>query len=142
VNALFVDSSVVVSAVLERGLSGAAARAISKAKALIVSRLALVETARALLRARLLHRIDDDAFASAEEDVAVFFSRCEIWEVTRRICADAGVLAPDLPLRTLDAIHVATALTARKRIPSIRLLTVDARMRDAAETVGLRLVAM
>ena len=47
-------------------------------------------------------------------------------------------IAPTAALRTLDAIHLATCLAARRKIPNIRLLTLDARMLEAAKVVGLR----
>jgi predicted nucleic acid-binding protein len=137
---VLVDSSAVVSAVLERGLPRSTAQALSKSSALIVSRLALVETARALRRARAESRISDKGFAKAEQDVMEFWSRCEIWELTRQICTEAMTLAPDTALRTLDAIHLATALVARKRFPRVRLLTMDTRMRDAAVSLGIQMI--
>lgn len=49
------------------------------------------------------------------------------------IVSDAGVLAPP-GLRTLDAVHVATALRA---VPLDGLITYDARLADAAAARGL-----
>lgn len=135
---LVVDSSVVVTAVLERGLSPKVARAIAKSPSLIVSRLALVETARALLRARVEKRAAGAALAQAERDVETLWNRCDVWEISRAVCADAMTIAPTAALRTLDAIHLATCLAARRKIPNIRLLTLDARMLEAAKVVGLR----
>jgi predicted nucleic acid-binding protein len=139
-NPVFVDSSAVVGAVLEKGLSASAARAISRSSALIISRLALVETARAIRRARVEERITDKGLAKAEHDVADFWSRCEVWEISRQICADAMTLAPDTPLRTLDALHLATVIATRKRLPTIRLLTMDVRMREAAVALGIQMI--
>lgn len=137
---LVVDSSVVVTAVLERGLSPKVARAIARSPSLIVSRLALVETARALLRARVEKRAAAAALAQAERDVETLWNRCDVWELSRTVCADAMTIAPTAALRTLDAIHLATCLAARRKIPNVRLLTLDTRMLEAAKMVGLRVV--
>jgi predicted nucleic acid-binding protein len=136
---LLLDSSVVVSAVLEKGLSAPARRAIAKSPTLLVSRLALVEVGRSLVRAEAEQRISGAQRTRVEHEVADLWQRCEVWEMSRTVCADASLLAPST-LRTLDAIHLATYLAARKRLPSLRLLTMDARMIDAARTLGIRLV--
>jgi predicted nucleic acid-binding protein len=138
---VLVDSSVVVRAVLERGLPRAVARAVAASSALVVSRLALVETARALDRAQAEGRVTNEMFAKAQEQVAELFGRCEIWEVSRSVCDAAGILAPRSGIRTLDAIHLATFLAARKRLPSLKLLTTDQRLRDVAMRLGLRTIA-
>lgn len=139
-SSLLLDSSIIVSAVLERGLSRTAERAIKASNALIVSRLAQVETNRALYRAHADERLNDQALARAQDQVSELFARCEFWEVSRMVCDSAAVLAPSSGLRTLDAIHLATFLAARRRIPALRLLTSDQRMRDAAVSLGIRLV--
>ena len=41
-------------------------------------------------------------------------------------------VAPDRALRTLDALHLATFLLARRRIEGLELLTADERLEDAA----------
>jgi predicted nucleic acid-binding protein len=39
-------------------------------------------------------------------------------------------------LRTLDALHLATFLTARARIQGLELLTADRRLQDAANAAA------
>jgi hypothetical protein len=48
------------------------------------------------------------------------------------VCDLACLLAPDKALRTLDALHLATFLMARRRIEGLELLTADQRLQDAA----------
>jgi len=45
------------------------------------------------------------------------------------------------PVRTLDALHLATALFLRERRQEVELATYDERMAEAARAVGIRLVA-
>lgn len=139
-NPIFVDSSVIVMAALEKGLTRAAERAVVTGSALVVSRLALVEVARALDRARAEKRVTDRDLVKVQASVEELFGRCEIWEVSRLVCNAAATIAPRSGLRTLDAIHLATFLTARKRLPTLRLLTSDSRMREAAVALGFRVV--
>jgi predicted nucleic acid-binding protein len=44
-------------------------------------------------------------------------------------------VAPTSTLRTLDALHLATYLLARRRIADLELLTADQRLLDAARGV-------
>ena len=59
-------------------------------------------------------------------------ARCELWELTRAVCDLAGRVAPGMPLRALDALHLATFLLARGRIQGLELVTVGERLRQAA----------
>jgi hypothetical protein len=52
--------------------------------------------------------------------------------LTSAVCELAAQLAPDRVLRTLDALHVATYLLARRRLGEVDLLTVDQRIANAA----------
>jgi hypothetical protein len=47
---------------------------------------------------------------------------------------------PGEPIRTLDAIHLASVLTARTAIAGLRLLSLDDRVRKAARRLGLELI--
>jgi predicted nucleic acid-binding protein len=117
--ALVVDSSVVVNAILERGLSKRHQRAMTNSETLIVSRLALVETSRALYRAELEKRVTAAARALAQAEANELWGRCEIWELSRSVCAEAMLLATQAGLRTLDALQADQSrggLMPRKRL--------------------------
>lgn len=58
--------------------------------------------------------------------------------LTAEIRRDAGLIGPP-ELRSLDAIHVATALSASERIAAV--LTYDKRLASACTAVGLRVLA-
>jgi hypothetical protein len=47
----------------------------------------------------------------------------------------ARQVTPGKPLRTLDALHLATFVLARERIEDLELVTVDRPLQEAAETV-------
>lgn len=65
-------------------------------------------------------------------------SRLELIRINDRILAAAGSLLP-AELRTLDAIHLATA--QRLKADLARLVTYDERMSAAADTLGWPVVA-
>lgn len=122
-------------ATLEAGTTPDLERRIRSAKVLVTSRLSLVESARALLRVRLERRVSEARIAKAEQDLGSLWRHCEIWEVSPAIADLASGVAPGTPLRTLDALHLATFLMARRRIEGLSLVTADDRLRAAADAL-------
>jgi predicted nucleic acid-binding protein len=132
--ALYLDTSVALRATLEQGTTPTLERRIAAAPVLVTSRLALVEAARALVRVRLQGGVPESRLADARRALDALWQRCELWELSPAVCDLASVLAPDRMLRTLDALHLATFLVARRRIEGLELLTADRRLEDAASS--------
>lgn len=131
-SALYVETSAVLRSVIERGTTRAIERRIERAPVLVTSRLSLVEASRALLRLRSTGAATEAQLADAARSLDALWARCEVWELTAGVCELAAQLAPDRVLRTLDALHVATYLLARRRLGEVELLTADRRIADAA----------
>lgn len=129
--AVYLDSSAILRAVLEAGMTPAVERKIDEARLLVSSRLSQVECARALLRLREAGGPPAARLADAERELASLWARCELWEITKAVCELACRVAPTKPLRTLDAIHLATFLLARQKIEGLELLTTDRRLEEA-----------
>jgi predicted nucleic acid-binding protein len=120
---------VVLRATLESGTQPELERRIRSARFLVSSRLSLVESCRALARLQALGVAPEGQLADAERDIAAIWARCELWEITRRVCAMACDVARGRLLRALDAIHLATFVLARRELAGLELLTVDDRLR-------------
>lgn len=125
---LYLDTSAVLRATLESGTLPEIERRIRSARVLVSSRLSLVESCRALIRLRALGVAREDRLADAERDIAAIWARCELWEITRRVCETACEVAHGRVLRALDAIHLATFVLARRELEGLELLTVDERL--------------
>ncbi|MDP3911346.1 MAG: type II toxin-antitoxin system VapC family toxin [Gemmatimonadales bacterium] len=134
-DALYLDTSAVLRAVLESGTTPDLEARIAEAAALVTSRLSLVEAARALLRLRATGRTSEEGLADAGHAIDALWARCDLWELTPAVCALAGQVAPQRPLRTLDALHLATYLLARRRLGALQILTADERLAEAARGV-------
>jgi predicted nucleic acid-binding protein len=134
-NAIYLDTSAVLRAVVETGTTPAIEARLRDAPALITSRLSLVESARAVHRLRLTGRVPEARLADAERDLAAVWARCDLWELTPAVCETARHVAPGTPLRTLDALHLATFIMARRRIARLELLTEDERLRASASAL-------
>lgn len=82
-----------------------------------------------------------DAVASFDEDLAIgrYVIADLLWRAALQRAAELSrAHTPLLGCRTLDVLHVASALELGKR----RFLTFDARQRALARAVGLRLVEL
>jgi len=130
---LYLDTSAVLRAILESGVSPDLEARIARAPVLITSRLSLVEASRALHRLRQLGQISETKLADADRELSAVWARCELWELTPSVCERARQVAPAKSLRTLDALHLATFVMARERIEDLELVTADQRLRSALE---------
>jgi uncharacterized protein len=124
----YVDSSAIVKLAVAEPESAALRRHLRRRRPLVSSALARTEVLRALLPAGVA------AIASGR---AVLTS-VELARVNDRVLAAAAALEP-AELRTLDAIHLATA--QRFGADLAVLVTYDDRMRDAAARLGIRTTA-
>jgi len=128
---VYLDTSAVLRAVLEGGLSPVIEQSIAAARVLTTSRLSLVESSRAFLRLRL-DGVGEAVIADATREAESIWSRCVIWELSVTVCDLAAQVAPLHRLRSLDALHLATWLTARRKLGEVILVTADRRLEEAA----------
>jgi predicted nucleic acid-binding protein len=73
---------------------------------------------------------------ASQQEASVVLSGIDLVEAPRSLFLEAGLL-PVPGLRSLDAIHLATAL----RVEATLLLAYDQRLLDAAEAVGVPTLA-
>lgn len=126
---LYVDASALIAALGDEEHSDAARRALARGDRLVSSALIEVEVARTM------HRAPASVQALARERLDAI-GRIAI---SQEIIGRAARLAPDAGLRSLDAIHVATALA----IPDdVGMLTLDRRLWEASLKLGLDVVAL
>jgi predicted nucleic acid-binding protein len=124
-SALYLDSSAFVKLVVEETESAAV-------RSLLASR-ASRRVASALLRAeslRAIRHLGPDALATVRDGLR----RVDLIAIDDRILDSAGRLEPRV-LRTLDAIHLATAIAVGDDLDAI--VTYDERMVEAARLLGL-----
>ena len=125
-SALYLDSSAFVKLVVEETESAAL-------RAYLVNHGAR-RVSSALLRAealRAVRHLGPDALATVREALR----RVDLIGIDDRILDASGTLEPQV-LRTLDAVHLATAIAVGDDLEAI--VTYDERMLDAASLLGLR----
>ncbi len=109
---------------------------------LVTSTLAEVECLRAVENAWLRREIDDEAFVARRTETYAKLSSLRRIDLSRAVLRRAqepfGV-----PLRTLDAIHVATALLWRdRREPDVVFATHDRQQAHAAAMLGFEVIGV
>ena len=132
----YVESSALVAAILEG--DAAAQASIRAAGQRVTSALTVAETSRAILRARTSGRITVQPERAATITLQRFIRRCHIVAVTEAILACVGRPFPVEPIRTLDAIHLATAQALGDPPVLVTIVTRDLRVRDNAAALGYR----
>jgi predicted nucleic acid-binding protein len=105
----------------------------------VASDLTLIECDRVLLRAAALGELTE---AETADRRAYLTSAAAHWHVLRigpEVVERARQPFPGDPVRTLDAIHLASALLARSAIAGLEMLSLDDRIRKSAQRLGLQL---
>jgi predicted nucleic acid-binding protein len=100
--------------------------------------LTLAEAARALIRARVSGRLTAEEEESAVRALRTFERRCFIVDVDRAVLERVRRRFPVEPIRTLEAIHLATAELLGEPPPLVTIVTRDARVRLNAKAFGYR----
>lgn len=125
----YVDASALVKLVRREPETQALVAALAPASKLVASEIAEVEVLRALRRS--------GADAAAQRGRALL-ENVRLLPLSRRIRREACELEP-VTLRSLDAIHLATALFLGDLLDGV--YAYDARLIEAGRRVGLRVLA-
>jgi len=125
--AAYFDASAIVKLLVEEPESLALIEWLEQPIEAMTSTISLTEVTRAIRRHGLVKGDDPEAILDA-------FVRLD---VTGTICRDAAWLEP-LGLRSLDAVHLATALSINE--PGLDFITYDDRLGRAAEARGFHIV--
>jgi len=138
---LYAESSAVLTWLLGESGGDEIVAELRRARGVVASDLTLIECERALIRAwsagvlSEAERVDQSA---ALARVSAHWTRLRVDE---EVVERARRPFPIEPVRTLDALHLASALVARSVAPDLRLLTRDQRIRENAERLGLRVAS-
>ena len=98
--------------------------------------LLIVETRRNLVRLAREHSLTAEHYQAATERVAADIRKFMLRDVTLDLCETHPLPAVATP-RSLDLIHLRTALWFHRGEPIDRFLTMDAGQREAARELGL-----
>jgi predicted nucleic acid-binding protein len=102
----------------------------------VTSALTFAEASRGVVRARVTGRLTPDEERRAIRALRTFERRCAIISITDAVLTRVGRPFPIEPIRTLDAIHLATAELLGESPQLVTVATRDARVRDNAQALG------
>jgi predicted nucleic acid-binding protein len=112
-------------------------RVIDSAERVVTSALTLTEANRGILRAANERRVSGMDASRLKELLSRTINAWELLEITPEIRIRAGEPFPVEPVRTLDAIHLATVLRFAQVFPDISVLSFDERILVNLEPLGL-----
>jgi predicted nucleic acid-binding protein len=136
----YLDSSAVLAWLLDEPAAVVVAEVLERSTGVLVSDLTMVETDRTL------HRLAaQDAIRVAGIDQLRIRFR-EAFATWTSIPIGAGVVErargsfPGDHIRSLDAIHLASALVARDNVGELELVSLDGRIRANGSALGFRVL--
>lgn len=137
---MYAESSGVLAWILGEPGGDRVRTSLAAAERVTSSTLTAVECARALARGVAVGR-----FGRTEELAALRLldDAAGSWvtlDLSSQVLSRARAPFPVEPVRTLDALHLATALAFREALPSLTVVSLDERVRDNARELGLPLI--
>jgi len=109
---------------------------LERAELVLTSDLTLIECERVLIRTTSSKALSE---ADAVDRRAALRRAAEHWVLLRlddEIRNRSKLPFPAEPVRTLDAIHLASALIGRGMVPGLLMLSLDRRVRENAAALG------
>ena len=136
---LYAESSAVLAWLLGEDASAIVREVLGAADIIISSDLTLIECDRVLIRATALGDLTEAQAADRRAHLNGAAVGWQIMRVGQEIVERARRPFPGEPIRTLDAVHLASALVARQAIAGLELLSLDDRIRSSGRQLGMRL---
>ncbi len=135
---VYAESSAILAWLLDEDPGSQVREILTASEVVIASDLTLIESDRVLLRAVVLGELTEAEAADRRAHLKMAASHWHVLRISPEIVERARQPFPGEPIRTLDAIHLASALIARGMLPELMLLSLDDRLRRAAGQLGLR----
>ena len=136
---IYAESSAVLAWLLGEAAASRVREVLRRAELVMASDLALIECDRVLIRAVTLGEIDEATAADRRAHLNRAAAHWHLCRLTLEIVDRARRPFPAEPVRTLEAIHLASALAVRSTVPGVEILSLDDRIRRAGEQLGFRL---
>ncbi len=102
--------------------------------------MTFVETRRVIRRAMAEALLDEVSAAMVLETFARAGARRGILELSRDVAERAEGSFPVEPVRSLDALHLASALLLRQALPDLRIVSTDDRVRSNGRQLGFEVL--
>lgn len=137
---LYVEPSAILSWLLDEERAAEVRRLLAEAELIVTSDLTFIECDRVLLRAAALGELTEAEAADRRAHIANVSAYWSTLRIGGEVVDRARQSFPSEPIRTLDAIHLASVLVARAAIAGLAVLSLDDRVRASAQRLGLEVL--
>lgn len=133
---LYAESSAALAWLLGETAGEEVRRLLAGAEDVFTSVLMLVEVDRALIRAQVVEGLSEGKAVDRRRVLARASRHWHLVQLHEEILDRAKRPFPGEPIRTLDALHLASVLAVRAVIPELVMLTLDSRIRSTSIDLG------
>jgi hypothetical protein len=136
---VYAESSAVLAWLLDEASGTLVRQELAEFTAVFASDLTLIETDRVLLRAAARSELTAAEAADRHAYLVAAAARWHLLRISPDVVERARQPFPGEPIRTFDAIHLASALVARSTVPGLEVVSLDDRIRKSARLLGIGL---
>jgi predicted nucleic acid-binding protein len=133
---LYAESSAVLAWLFREAPSPLVEEILAGAEMVLASDLTLVECHRALIKAETAGQLSQFEMGQKRVLLDTVTSRWTLLKLDGEVLERARRRFPLEPVRSLDSLHLATAVAARSLVPELTLLSLDQRVRDNGTALG------
>ena len=137
---LYAESSAVLAWLLDEDSALEVRRHLAAAKLIVASDLTLIECDRVLARSLELGELTEAEAADRHAHLAMAAAHWHVLRIAPEVVERSRRPFPAEPIRTLDAIHLASALLARTAVAGLKLLSLDEQVRRSGTGLGFELL--
>jgi predicted nucleic acid-binding protein len=137
---LYAESSAVLAWLLKENAEATIYDLLASADTVTACDLTLIECDRTIWRSAALGSLDEGDVDVVRNRLASVAQHWTVLPFSSEIVERARWRFPHEPIRTLDALHVASALHARLAFPDLAMLSLDERVRRVARSLGLPVI--
>jgi predicted nucleic acid-binding protein len=139
---VYAETSAVLRWLFNEGSGDAVLDVLRRARKVVCSRLTLIECGRAARRAVAESRMAESQVGDLLAVLAQAAARWAVLELSRDVAERAAARFPVEPVRTLDAIHLASMTILRESLPDLTALTADERVRRNSALLGFNVLPL
>jgi hypothetical protein len=133
---LYLESSAALANWLEEPKAFAVRALLRDPAQVITSELTLIECDRTFFRAEAIGRLSAAAAARLHEVASTLWTQCHVLAFEPGVVSRARDRFSAEPIRTLDALHLAFLELAQQLAGDTAMLSLDERVRSAAQGLG------
>lgn len=133
---LYAESSAVLAWLFRETPAPLLEEILAGAELIVASDLTLLECHRALIKAEAAGQLSQFEVGQRRALLDTVTSRWTLLKIDGEVLERARRRFPQEPVRSLDSLHLATAVVARSLVPELALLSLDQRVRDNGTALG------